>query len=202
MINKYNRIFCVGRNYYSHIKEMNNDIPKKPIIFLKQKNSISLSNKIYYPKNTKEFSYESELVLKMGNIKENLVKSIESFSLGLDLTLRDVQRECIEKGLPWEKSKAFDNSAPIGEFYNINSTGDLKDLVFILKINNDTKQIGKTENMIFSFEEILSDISIYWKLEKDDLIFTGTPEGIGTLKRGDMLELSSNKTDKITWYVI
>lgn len=199
---KYNRIFCVGRNYFSHIKEMNNEIPTKPIIFLKQRNSISFSNKIYYPKSTKEFSYESELVLKMGEIKENLANSIDSFSLGLDLTLRDVQRESIENGLPWEKSKAFDKSAPLGEFYSINSINDLKNLVFSLKINNEIKQIGKTENMIFSFEEILSEISIYWKLEKDDLIFTGTPEGIGNLNKGDILELSSNKTNKITWRVI
>jgi len=199
---KYNRIFCVGRNYFSHIKEMNNKIPKKPIIFLKQRNSISFSNEIYYPKNTKEFSYESELVLKMGEIKENLINSIDSFSLGLDLTLRDIQRESIERGLPWEKSKAFDESAPLGEFYSINSINDLKDLVFTLKINNEIKQIGKTENMIFSFEKILSEISIYWKLEKDDLIFTGTPEGIGNLNKGDILELSSNKTNKITWRVI
>ena len=202
MIYNYNRIFCVGRNYFSHIKEMNNEIPKKPIIFLKQKNSISLSNKIYYPDNTKEFSYESELVLKMGDIKDKLINSVESFTLGLDLTLRDIQRDSIERGLPWEKSKAFDCSAPLGNFYNIKTSKDLNGLTFTLKINNVIKQIGKVENMIFSFEEILSEISIYWKLEKGDLIFTGTPEGIGTLKKGDILDLFSNKTKKITWQVI
>jgi 2-keto-4-pentenoate hydratase/2-oxohepta-3-ene-1,7-dioic acid hydratase in catechol pathway len=202
MSDKINRIFCVGRNYYSHIKEMNNKIPSKPLIFLKQKNSISFSRDIFYPDVSKEFSYEAELVLKLGEIKKTPLESINEFALGLDLTLRDVQRKCIEKGHPWEKSKAFDKSAPIGKFYSMNSLDYLNDLEFVFKINNDIRQIGIFSNMIFSLERIISEISLYWKLEEGDLIFTGTPEGVGTLNRGDILELSSNKTGAFVWNVV
>jgi 2-keto-4-pentenoate hydratase/2-oxohepta-3-ene-1,7-dioic acid hydratase in catechol pathway len=202
MNDKISRIFCVGRNYYSHIKEMNNEIPSKPLIFLKQKNSISFSHDIVYPDVSKEFNYEAELVLKFGEIKKTPLESINEFTLGLDLTLRDVQRECIEKGHPWEKSKAFDKSAPIGKFYSMKSPDYLNDLEFVFKINNDIRQIGIFSKMIFSLERIISEISLYWKPEEGDLIFTGTPEGVGTLNRGDILELSSNKTDSFVWNVV
>ncbi|MFW6263503.1 MAG: fumarylacetoacetate hydrolase family protein [Thermotogota bacterium] len=203
-----NRIFCVGRNYINHAKELKNQIPESPVVFMKPTSClvhhdckyINLSNTRY------EVHYESELVIQVG--KSGFFKDgdvidgfIHGFTLGLDLTLRQLQKQLKEKGLPWEKSKSFDHSSPLGKIIPINSCNELKDFNFDCLINNEKRQHGQVKDMIFSFEEILKEISNYWKLLAGDLIYTGTPEGVGVLKTGDIIRIESQETGAFEWKI-
>jgi len=186
------KIICIGRNYAEHAKEMKADLPTEPVFFMKPDTALLKESDFYFPDFTKDLHHEIELVIKISkagkHIEEQFAhKYYEEIGLGIDFTARDIQAKCKEKGLPWEKAKAFDNSAPIGKFVN-KSTLDLKNINFELKINNESKQLGNIKDMIFSFDQVISYVSKFVSLKVGDLIFTGTPEGVGAVKIGDTLE--------------
>jgi 2-keto-4-pentenoate hydratase/2-oxohepta-3-ene-1,7-dioic acid hydratase in catechol pathway len=195
----------VGRNYINHAKELNNQIPKSPVIFMKPATClVSSETKTIQRIVNEEIHYETELVLVVGREgyyteSDNIDNTIMGYSLGLDLTLRQVQRQLTEKGLPWEKSKSFDHSSPIGKIIPINSCDEIRKLEFACYVNNEKRQHGQVSNMIFSFEAILKEISRYWKLIPGDLIYTGTPEGVGVLKSGDIIRIQSEQTGPFEW---
>lgn len=188
------KIFCVGRNYADHAKELGNAVPEEPVIFMKPKTALMQSNApFYYPEFTNELHYEAEVVLRIcknGKYidEESAHKYYDAFTIGIDFTARDVQAELKKKGLPWEKAKAWDNSAIIGRW--IPFTNELRNapILFSLQKNKETVQSGTTEDLIFPFDEIVSHISQYFSLNIGDLIYTGTPAGVGECVTDDVLE--------------
>jgi 2-keto-4-pentenoate hydratase/2-oxohepta-3-ene-1,7-dioic acid hydratase in catechol pathway len=188
------KIFCVGRNYAEHAKELGNDVPDEPVIFLKPKSALLQPHMpFYYPEFTNELHYEAEIVLRISKngkyIQEKHAnKYFNAYSVGIDFTARDVQNELKAKGLPWEKSKAWDNSAVVGKFVEIGEGFDANNINFCLYNNKQLVQQGNTGQMIFSFNEIISNISQYFSLNIGDLVFTGTPAGVGECVVGDELE--------------
>jgi acylpyruvate hydrolase len=188
------KIIAIGRNYAEHAKELNNPIPDKPVIFLKPDTALLKDNKPFYiPDFSSDIHYELEVVLKIckegKHISEKFAsKYYEEIGLGIDFTARDIQTVHKAKGLPWELAKAFDHSAAVSNFIPKTTIENLDDLPFELKINDETRQNGNTKNILFSFEKIIAFVSQYITLKKGDLIFTGTPEGVGQVKQGDKLE--------------
>lgn len=188
------KIICIGRNYTEHAKELNNEVPDKPVIFMKPKSAILLPKKpFYYPEFSDNVQYECEVVVKVCKngkyIKEKFAhKYYNEMTLGLDITARDLQSELKSKGLPWELSKAFDGSAVIGDFITINDTVNIQDIYFELKKNGDTVQQGNTSNMLFSVNKIIEYVSQYITINIGDLIFTGTPGGVGALNVYDSFD--------------
>ena len=188
------KIICIGRNYAEHAKEMNTALPAEPVFFLKPDTAIIKDNiPFYYPDFSKELHHEVELVLKINKPGKNIEpqfahKYYDEIGIGIDFTARDIQAKCKEKGLPWEKAKAFDGSAPIGQFLNKKMFADLNEIRFHLNINGKTVQTGNTKDLLFSFDKVISYISKFITLKTGDLIFTGTPEGVGPVKIGDQLE--------------
>lgn len=188
------KIIAIGRNYSEHVKELNNVIPDKPVIFLKPDTAALKNNKpFYHPEFSSNIHYEIELVIKIAKEGKHIAKKFahkyyEEIGLGIDFTARDVQSDLKSKGLPWELAKGFDNSAPISDFILKDQIADLSSIDFSLKINDEIKQVGNSKNMIFSFEDIISFVSKYITLKKGDLIFTGTPEGVGKINIGDRLQ--------------
>ncbi|MES2826548.1 MAG: fumarylacetoacetate hydrolase family protein [Bacteroidota bacterium] len=187
------KIIAIGRNYAAHAKELNNPIPGKPVIFLKPDTALLKDNKPFYlPDFSKDIHYEIEVVLKISKEGKHIAekfasKYYEEIGLGIDFTARDIQAEHKEKGLPWELAKAFDNSAAVSNFIPKEELGDLYNLDFELSINGQLRQKGNTSNMLFSYEKIISFVSQYITLKKGDLLFTGTPEGVGQVNQGDKL---------------
>ena len=202
------RVFCIGRNYSDHIKELSDEVPEKPVIFMKPESAlVPEGEKIRIPIHGKEFHYETELVLLIGmEGRPGTVKDALSFvagiSLGFDLTMRDVQRYLLPKGLPWELSKAFDQSAPLGSFTEIGKFKDLRKIEFFGKVNGEVKQHGLTSDMINSFDVLVYEISRAWKLLPGDLVYTGTPSGIGPLKQGDKITAESAQIGSFSWEII
>ena len=188
------KIICVGRNFAEHAKELGNDIPDEPVIFMKPKSALLQSHTpFYYPEFTNELHYECELVLRVCKngkyIQERHAGNYyNGVTVGIDFTARDVQDELKKKGLPWEKAKAFDNSAAIGKFIDITPDLNKKDINFCLYKNKELVQQGNSGKMIFSFDSIIEHISNYFSLNIGDLIFTGTPAGVGECVVGDELE--------------
>lgn len=188
------KIFCVGRNYAEHAKELGNDVPDEPVIFLKPKSALLQPHMpFYYPEFTNELHYEAEIVLRVSKngkyIQEKHAnKYYNAYTIGIDFTARDVQNELKSKGLPWEKAKAWDNSAVVGKFIDIGEKFDGNNINFCLYNNKQIVQQGNTGQMIFTFNEIVSNISQYFSLNIGDLIFTGTPAGVGECVVGDELE--------------
>jgi acylpyruvate hydrolase len=184
------KIICIGRNYSEHAKELNNEIPDKPVVFLKPATALLKDNKpFFYPEWSKDIHYETELVLKVCKqgkyIDEKFAhKYYNEVSVGIDFTARDLQSEQKAKGLPWEIAKAFDNSAAIGIFAPLKS----KSCNFSLKLNGVEVQYGNTNDMMFSFDKIIAYASQFFTLQVGDLIYTGTPHGVGAVKIGDRLE--------------
>ncbi len=187
------KIICIGRNYIDHAKELKNPIPEKPVFFLKPDTAIVINNKpVYYPEFTKDMHYEAEIVLKISKkgkyISELFAnRYFNQITIGIDFTARDLQSECKTSGLPWEISKAFDNSAPIGKFIDIHEFNSHESIKFTLSINDNIVQQGNTKNMIFSPGKIISYVSQFITLKEGDLIFTGTPAGVGKINVGDTL---------------
>jgi acylpyruvate hydrolase len=175
------KIFCIGRNYADHAKELNNAVPSQPLIFMKPPTALVRNGRdVYYPEFTKNMHYEAEIVLKVckngRHVEEKFAhKYFDAISIGIDLTARDVQSECKAKGHPWEIAKAFDDSAPIGEFIELSEV-NLEAINFHLTQNEVTVQKGNTKDLIFPFATLISYISKFFRLQKGDLIFTGTPE--------------------------
>ncbi len=190
------KIICIGRNYTEHAKEMNAAVPTEPVFFLKPDTAIIKDNQpFYYPDFSKEIHHEVELVLKINKPGKNIEllfanKYYDEIGIGIDFTARDIQAKCKEKGLPWEKAKAFDGSAPIGKFIDKKKIADLNNLNFNLKINGSTVQIGNSKDLLFSFDTVIAYVSKFITLKTGDLIYTGTPEGVGPVKIGDKLEAS------------
>lgn len=189
------KIICIGRNYIDHVKEMNSPMPEEPVFFLKPDSSLLIRNRpFYFPDFSKDVHYELELVIRISrvgkNIKEEYANTyFDAIGLGIDFTARDIQSKCIKDGLPWEVAKAFDRSAVIGEeFYPRESFSNLDNINFHLNINGETVQTGNTGQMIFNFAKLIVHVSQFMTLKMGDLIYTGTPAGVGPVKIGDRLE--------------
>ncbi len=188
------KIICVGRNYAEHAKELGNEIPDEPILFMKPKSALLQSHTpFYYPEFTNELHYECELVLRVCKngkyIQERHASNYyNGITVGIDFTARDLQDEAKKKGLPWEKSKAFDNSAAVGKFIDITPEFNRKNINFHLLKNKEQVQKANSKDMIFSFDAIIANISNYFSLNIGDIIFTGTPAGVGECVVGDELE--------------
>ena len=188
------KIICIGRNYAEHAKELNNAIPTEPVFFMKPDTALLKDGEpFYYPDITKDLHHEIEIVIKINKVGKHIdeqfaYKYYDEIGLGIDFTARDLQAECKTKGLPWEKAKAFDHSAPIGKFISKDKLGDLSEIEFELKINGQSRQVGNTKDLLFSFDQIISYVSKYVTLKVGDLIYTGTPSGVGAVSIGDKLQ--------------
>jgi 2-keto-4-pentenoate hydratase/2-oxohepta-3-ene-1,7-dioic acid hydratase in catechol pathway len=187
------KIIAIGRNYAEHAKELNNPVPSMPVIFMKPDTAILKDNKpFYHPEFSSDIHHEIELVLKISKEGKHIAEKFagnyfEEIGLGIDFTARDIQQKHKEKGLPWELAKAFDNSAPISKFIPKSNFKDLNSLNIRLDLNGKTVQIGNTKDLLFSYEYIIAFVSKYITLKKGDLIFTGTPQGVGKVTIGDHL---------------
>ncbi|SDL47882.1 fumarylacetoacetate hydrolase family protein [Siphonobacter aquaeclarae] len=190
------RIFCIGRNYAEHIAELQNERPAEPVIFSKPDSAILRKNSPFYlPDFTQDVHHELEIVLKINKLGKNIpVKFADNYyeeiGLGIDFTARDVQSKLKAKGLPWDIAKGFDGSAPISDFLPKSQFPGFPQLTFDLKINGETRQEGDTSLMLWSFGEIIAYLSKFFTLKIGDLIFTGTPAGVGPVKIGDRLTAS------------
>jgi 2-keto-4-pentenoate hydratase/2-oxohepta-3-ene-1,7-dioic acid hydratase in catechol pathway len=188
------KIFCIGRNYVAHAKELGNDVPDEPVIFMKPKSALLQAHTpFYYPEFSNELHYEAELVLRICKngkyIQDRFAnKYYNAVTIGIDFTARDIQNDLKSKGLPWEKAKAWDNSAVIGKWIELKPEINKSDINFCLYKNKELVQQGNSGNMIFSFDQIIAHISNYFSLNIGDLVFTGTPAGVGECVVGDDLE--------------
>ena len=192
------KIICIGRNYVEHAKELNNPVPTKPMFFVKPDTSLLRTHMFYMPPFSNNIHYELELVVKINKVGKSISKRFahkyyDEISLGLDLTARDLQEECKEKGMPWEIAKGFDSSAPIGKWYQ---KKNLKSLDFYLLKNGEKVQEGNPSQMVFDVDSIIEYVSKFMTLKKGDLIFTGTPSGVGKMEVNDVFEayLDGKKT--------
>ncbi|MCF8331037.1 MAG: fumarylacetoacetate hydrolase family protein [Bacteroidales bacterium] len=187
------KIICIGRNYTDHAKEMKKPVPREPLFFLKPDSALLRQNRpFFYPEFSNEIHYELELVIRINKVGKYIASKYahtyyNEIALGIDFTARDIQRECKAKGLPWEKAKAFDWSAAISRFVSLNSH-ERNSLNFHLMHNGNIVQQAQSSDMIFSFDELISYVSRYLTLKTGDLIYTGTPSGVGPVQIGDQLE--------------
>ncbi|HEY5463884.1 MAG TPA: fumarylacetoacetate hydrolase family protein [Hanamia sp.] len=188
------KIFCIGRNYAEHAKELGNGIPDEPIIFMKPKSALVQGHTpFYYPEFTNDLHYEAELVVRISKngkyIQEKHASNYyDAISVGIDFTARDIQTQLKEKGLPWEKSKSFDNSAAVGKFIELTPAIDKKNINFSFAKNKEIVQKANSKEMIFSIDKVVANISNYFSINIGDLIFTGTPAGTGECIVGDSFE--------------
>jgi acylpyruvate hydrolase len=188
------KILCIGRNYVEHIKELNNETPDEPVIFTKPDTALLLNNKpFYFPDYTKEIHHELEIIIRIckegKSVEEKFASTYyDAIGLGIDFTARDLQQKAKAKGLPWALAKGFNGSAPISKFVPKEKFTDMKNINFKLELNNQPVQIGNTGLMINSIEAIIAYISKFITLKKGDIIFTGTPKGVGPVKIGDHLK--------------
>lgn len=188
------KIICIGRNYVDHINELKNERPAEPVIFLKPDSSLLRKNRPFFiPSFSDDLHHEVELVLKIDRVGKNISKKFasryySSVGLGIDFTARDLQNKLKDKGLPWEKAKAFDNSAVISNHFISLDQLDKNSIDFKLEINGETRQIGNSSQMIFSFDELIANVSKYFTLKNGDLIYTGTPAGVGPVHINDRLQ--------------
>ncbi len=187
------KIFCIGRNYAKHAKEMNSDVPTSPMFFMKPDTAILRpGTPFFYPDFSKDIHFECEIVVKINRVGKNIAekfahKYYDEIGLGIDFTARDLQKQCKEKGHPWEVAKAFEGSAPISKEFVAKSSLDLENLEFSLFQNGERVQLGNTADMIFSIDQLIAHLSKFNTLKKGDLIYTGTPEGVGPIAIGDEL---------------
>ena len=187
------KIICIGRNYAAHIEELKNEKSGQPVVFLKPDTALVKGGApFYYPDFSTNIHHEIELVLKISKEGKYIQpqfahRYFEEIGLGIDFTARDLQDQCKAKGLPWEIAKAFNGSAPIGDFKSVSEFSDLKNIDFHLEINGEVKQKGNTSLMLFDFATIISYVSQFFTLKKGDLIYTGTPAGVGPVQTGDLL---------------
>ena len=187
------KIICIGRNYIEHTKELDNPIPKEPLIFLKPETALQPNGHPFFiPDFSNNIHYETEIVIKINKLGKHIEekfahKYYSQIGLGIDFTARDIQELCKRKGLPWEKSKGFDGSAQISKIFIDKSDMDLENISFKLEKNGEIVQNGNSKNMIFHFDKIISYISQFYTLKIGDLIYTGTPKGVGKVTEGDVL---------------
>ncbi len=187
------KIFGIGRNYAAHIEELNNQRPAEPVVFLMPETALLLRNRpFYYPTFSQDIHFEVEIVLKISKVGKHIDRAFahtyyDEIGIGIDFTARDLQQQAKEKGLPWTIAKGFNDAAPLSEFVP-KEQFDLNNLNFSLTQNGTVKQQGNTSLMLFDFDYIISYLSRFFLLKKGDLIFTGTPQGVGPVKIGDRLE--------------
>ena len=188
------KIICIGRNYVAHARELNNEVPDTPVFFMKPDSALVTSNRpFFYPEFSNDVHHELEVVIRINRLGRSIEEQYahryyNEVALGVDFTARDLQAEQKKKGLPWEIAKGFDYSAPISEFYPLDKYGDIHNLSFRLDVNGKTVQDGNTSLMIFSFEKIIAYVSRFMTLKTGDLIYTGTPAGVGPVAINDRLE--------------
>lgn len=196
------KIIAIGRNYSEHAKELNNPIPSEPVVFLMPDTCILNNNKpFFYPDFSTDIHHELELVIKINRVGKHIEARFahrywDEITVGIDFTARDLQKRAKEKGLPWEKAKAFDGAAPLGQFIQKNNLIDPKAIGFHLLKNGELVQEGNSKDMLFSIDAIIAHVSQYFSLKMGDLIFTGTPAGVGPVQIGDRLEAFLEK-DKL-----
>lgn len=201
------KIICIGRNYAEHAKEMKSEVPTEPVFFMKPDTALLKDNEdFYYPEHTKDLHHEVEIVIKISkagkHIEEKFAhKYYEEIGIGIDFTARDVQAKCKEKGLPWEKAKAFDGSAPIGKFVNKSTFADLNNINFHLDVNGQLRQQGNTKDLIFSIDKVIAYVSKFVTLKTGDLIYTGTPEGVAAVNIGDKLTCFIEGQELLSFHV-
>jgi len=187
------KIIAIGRNYIDHAKELNNPVPDEPVIFMMPETALLKKNMpFYYPDFSNDIHYEVELVIKINRLGKNIAEKFahryyDEIGIGIDFTARDLQAKLKQKGLPWEKAKAFDGAAPLGEFLSKTDFNNVNNINFSLIKNGESVQQGNSADMIFSFDAIIAHISKYFTLKIGDLIFTGTPAGVGAVNIGDEL---------------
>ena len=188
------KILAIGRNYVEHIQELNNERPEEPVIFTKPDTALVRNNQpFYYPDFSSDIHYEVELVLQVSQMGKNINERFanryyDAIGIGIDFTARDLQSKAKNKGLPWALAKGFDGSAPVSAFIPVSEFADLDNINFSLKIDGETRQTGNSSLMLFNFNHIISYISRFITLKKGDLIFTGTPKGVGPINIGNVLE--------------
>lgn len=188
------KIICIGRNYIDHIKELSNQKPMNPVVFLKPDSAVIAKNQNFIiPSFSNEIHHEVELVIKINKVGKHIDKSFshkyyDEIGLGIDFTARDIQSNLKEKGHPWEKSKAFDNSCMVGNFLKKEKLEDISKIEFSLIKNNELVQSGRSNDMLWKIDELISYVSQYFTLKIGDLIFTGTPSGVSKVESGDILE--------------
>jgi acylpyruvate hydrolase len=188
------KIICIGRNYVEHAHELNNPVPSQPVFFMKPETALIRAGlPFFYPDFSNDIHHEVELVLRISKLGKHIQERFahtyyDAIGLGIDFTARDIQDVCKQKGLPWEIAKAFDGSAPVSSFIEKEKFSDLFDINFTLKKNNDIVQKGNSGMMIFNFDKIISYVSRFVTLKIGDIIFTGTPAGVGSVKKGDNLK--------------
>ena len=189
------KIICIGRNYLAHVKELDNALPTEPMFFMKPETALLPAGEPFlYPDFSKEIHYETELVLRICKSGKAIDEKVateyyDAITVGIDFTARDLQSQCKAKGHPWEIAKAFDYSAPIGKFKKIRELDCPNDINFGMKLNGEWVQQGHSRDMIFSFDKIIAHVSRFVTLKEGDIIFTGTPQGVGEVHVGDSLEL-------------
>jgi acylpyruvate hydrolase len=187
------KIICIGRNYAEHIAELNNERPDEPVIFSKPDTAILKDGEpFYYPDFSQDIHHEVEIIVKINKMGKNIDekfahKYYDEIGIGIDFTARDIQSKLKSKGLPWDLAKGFNGSAPISDFVSKSKYADLKNLNFHLDVNHERKQIGNTSMMLFPIDTMIAFISKYFTLKVGDIIFTGTPAGVGPVKIGDTL---------------
>lgn len=188
------KIICIGRNYSEHAKELNNAVPTEPVFFLKPDTAVLVNNNPFFiPDFSNDIHYECEIIIRINRLGKNIQKEFahryySEIALGIDFTARDLQQQQKEKGLPWEKAKAFDGSAMVGNFVAIESLKNKNNIEFTLSKNGEQVQHGFSKDMLFDFDTIIAYVSQFFTLKIGDLIFTGTPAGVGPVKADDVLE--------------
>ncbi len=188
------KLICIGRNYTAHIEELENERPKDPVVFIKADSAVLPKEQDFYlPPFSNNVHHEVELLVKITKVGKHIAKEFahkyyDEVSLGIDFTARDIQDELKSKGLPWEKAKSFDGSAVIGKWVSKSNYKDLNQVSFSLKKNNEVVQSASSELMLWKIDELISYVSQFFTLKKGDIIFSGTPSGVGKVEAGDVLE--------------
>lgn len=187
------KIIAIGRNYIDHAKELNNPVPKEPIFFLMPDTALLRNNQpFFYPDFSNDIHFEVEIVVKMNRLGKNIAprfapRYYNEIGIGIDFTARDLQQKCKEKGLPWEISKCFDGAAPVSEFIPLDKFESINNINFKLELNGKVVQKANTSEMIFKVDDLIAHVSNYMMIKIGDLLFTGTPSGVGPVKIGDRL---------------
>ena len=207
-MDKNSRLFCIGRNYVAHARELSSKLPSAPVVFMKPGTClVAPGEPVRFPAHGTELHHEVELVVRIGKQGKNIqpkqaLSCISAWSVGLDLTLRDVQDMLKDRGLPWEVSKAFDQSAPVGEFVPYNDQVDLQSIGLECRVNGQIRQQGNTRDMIFPVPQLISHLSCIWTLFPGDLIYTGTPAGVGPLLPGETIEITGDSIGPYAWKMV
>ncbi len=200
------KIICIGRNYKNHIKELNSKIPDQPVFFLKPESAVLRNNIFFLPDFSNDVQYETELIIRISRLGKHIqskfaYRYFDAIGIGIDITARDLQSKCKKEGLPWEISKAFDGSAVLSEFIPLSEFEDINQIKFELIKNNELVQKGNSADIIFNFAEIIQYVSQFMTLKIGDLIFTGTPEGVGKMNSGDIYRAYLNNREMINFKV-